>query len=215
MPCIAFAAKSLFQQGNRLRFLRLAVVKALEELQKNPLGPAVVVGLAGIYLAAPVVAKPDFIELGAEVGDVFGRTVRRVHAMLNSILLRRQAEGIVAHGMQHVKAFQAFVAAKDVGGNIAQRVAYMQARAAWVRKHIQHIVLRFLTQVAYAVGPGFVPVRLPFLFNAVIIVVHSYFLIRACPRRGGVGLLQASLRYGTQCNWAPAPASPPCVSLTQ
>ena len=46
---------------------------------------------------------------------------------LDGILLRREAESIVSHGVQHIEALLPFVTGIYIGGDIAQRVPHMQA----------------------------------------------------------------------------------------
>ena len=66
----------------------------------------------------------------------------RMLAGLHGVLLGRQAEGVVAHGVQHVLALHAVVAADHVGGEVAQRVADVQALAGRVREHVHREVGR-------------------------------------------------------------------------
>ena len=91
---------------------------ALEQLQEDPLRPAVVVGLVGGELARPV----DRDAPGAGTGrgtcsiDVLGRDAR-VLAGLDRVVLGRQPEGVVAHRVDHPEA----VAAAEVGDRVADR----------------------------------------------------------------------------------------------
>jgi len=48
---------------------------------------------------------------------------RRVRAGLDGVLLRRQAERIIAQGVQHVFAEHAVEPGECVGGNVSERVA--------------------------------------------------------------------------------------------
>ena len=97
----------------------------------------------------------------------------RVYAMLQRILLSRQAKSIVAHGVQHIEAFQAFVAAENIAGNVAERMAHMQAGTAGVRKHIEHIILGLAAVVGHLIRFGIIPLLLPFFFNGVEVVFHE------------------------------------------
>ena len=100
----------LHQRGNGLRFLQFGVEIRLKHLNESPLRPAVVVGVAGAYLAVPVVAEAYLVELLAVAGNVALGGDGGVLPRLYGILLGGQAKGIVAHGMQHVEAVLAFVA---------------------------------------------------------------------------------------------------------
>ena len=68
--------------------------------------------------------------------------MRRVLAGFDRVLLGGQAERVVAHRVQHVVAGHALVAADDVGGGVAFRVADVQAGAARVGKHVEHVEFR-------------------------------------------------------------------------
>jgi hypothetical protein len=69
--------------------------------------------------------------------DVVLGGLARVLAGLDGILLGRQAEGVVAQAVQHVLAEHPVVPGIDVGGDVAQRVADVQARAAGVGEHVE------------------------------------------------------------------------------
>ncbi len=70
MAGIAFLFKQLDQLIDGLGLFCLAVEPAMEELEKDPLGPFVVMGIGGLDLAAPIVTKADIIELLAKVLDI-------------------------------------------------------------------------------------------------------------------------------------------------
>ncbi len=98
-------------------------------------------------------------------------------ASLDSILLGRQAIGIIAHGVQHVEASLALVSRIDVACYVAQRVSHMQAGATRVREHVENIELGFVLVDIYLVGIIIFPVLLPFLFNLVEVVFHIVDII--------------------------------------
>ena len=54
--------------------------------------------------------------MAAERGDVVLRHDGRMDVVLDGVVLRRQAEGIVAHGEQHVLALHAVLARDDIHG---------------------------------------------------------------------------------------------------
>ena len=63
-------------------------------------------------------------------------------AGLDRVLLRRQAERVPAHRMQHVEAAHPLVARDDVRRGVALRMSDVQPGAARVRKHVEHVKLR-------------------------------------------------------------------------
>ena len=98
-------------------------------------------------------------------------------ARLDGILLGRQAEGVVAHWVQHVEAAEPLVAGKNVRGDVAQGMADVQSRARRVREHVQDIELGLVLvdhRLEGAVGD---PARLPFAFNLFEIVIHGVYLL--------------------------------------
>ena len=118
------------------------VVPGVEDLQEDPLRPPVERHVGGRHRAAGIVPQTESVELTPIVGNVcFGRDAG-VLPRLNRVLLRGQAERVVAHGVQHVVAGHAQVARVHVGADEAERVADMQAVAARIREHVEHEHLR-------------------------------------------------------------------------
>ena len=98
-------------------------------------------------------------------------------AGLDCVLFGRQAEGVVTHGVQDVLALHAVVAAHHVGGQVAQRVADVQALAGRVGKHVHGevggaafgvtalAVLQIAVDVGGPEGALLVPNLLPLFFD--------------------------------------------------
>jgi hypothetical protein len=126
---------------------------ALEQLEEDPLGPAVVLGLVGADLARPVDRDSPLHELLAErVDRLLGRDPR-VLAGLDRVVLGRQPEGVVAHRMHDLKP----VAALEVRDRVADRVALEMPDVRLprgVRKHLEHIALRLRLVVTGFAGAG-------------------------------------------------------------
>ena len=133
--------------------------------------PAHIVRVGGGDFAIPVVGKAERLELAAKVLDVRGGGHGRMLAGLDRVLLGGQPERIVAHRVQHIEAVHPLVAADDVGGGVALRVADMESRAARVGKHVEHIVFRLGRIKALVAGAGGaesffrIPTGLPFGFE--------------------------------------------------
>ena len=171
---ISLFFKNRNQRADALRLFFLAIEPAVENLQEDPLCPAIVFGIACLHLAAPVVAEANVAQLSFEVVDVIGRRHRGVDAVLQRILLGRQTESIEAHGVQDVEALHAFEARHNIRGDVAQRVTYMQASPGWVGKHVEHIVFRFGSIVADFINLFFDPGFAPFLFNSLDLVFRVF-----------------------------------------
>ena len=139
------------------------IVPAVEQLNKNPLRPFIVIFFAGAYFAVPVIAQANFIQLLAVAFNVVFGSNGRVLSGLNSILFSRQSKGIVAHGVQHIKAFQFFETGHNIRSNVTQRVTYVQAGTRRVGEHVQYIVLGFWSAILRTVSFLFSPALLPLL----------------------------------------------------
>ena len=141
------------------RLLAVGETRA-QQLEEDPLRPAVVARLVGAELARPVDRDPPFAELALECGDRRGRRVARVHAGLDRVVLGRQAERVVAHRMQDAAA----AAPAEVRDGVADRVALEVADvrlAARIGKHLEHVgrlARRVVGDVPGALG---LPDRLP------------------------------------------------------
>ena len=135
-----------------------------EQLQEDPLGPAVVARVGGGELAARVVAQPEPAELAPHGVDVLGGGDRRVPARLDGVLLGGQAEGVEPEGMQDVVAPHAPEAGVGVGGDVAERVADVEAGARGVGEHVEHVAPVAAVRagrVGDLEGPPFGPPPLP------------------------------------------------------
>ncbi len=156
---------------------------------EDPLGPAVVLRLAGGQLPVPVVAEADHLQLTAEGLDVGPGGGRGVLAGLDRVLLRRQAEGVVAHGVEHVEALHPLAPRDDVRPDVAHRMPHVEAGPGGVGEHVEAVELRLLGVEAGLSGSRGVegalggPVGLPALFDlsGVVGVAHDPVLL------GGTG----------------------------
>ena len=154
-------------------------IARLVELLENPLGPLIEGGVGGGDHLGPVVVKAQLPELLGEGFDVLlGEAVGMV-AGVHGILLGGQAEGIVAHGVQHIVALHPLHAGHDVRCGVALGMARMQAHAGGVGEHIQHIILG-LGEIPHIGMEGIVlfPVFMPLFFYSREIVIHRKHLYK-------------------------------------
>ena len=86
----------------RLRAVCRGIHPSTVKLKKDPLSPAEVFGIGRAYFPGPIVTEPERLELGPEVIDVPLGGDARMLARLDRILLGWKAEGIPAHGMEHI-----------------------------------------------------------------------------------------------------------------
>ena len=171
---------------DRPGLLGLLVEPAVEELQKNPLRPLVVVRVGRIHLPIIVIGKPQRLDLPPHVRNVLLRRLARASPGLNRILLRRQPERIPPDRVQHVEPLHPLVSRNDIRRRIPFRMSHMQPLPRRIRKHIQHVVFRL--RIVHRAGridthrlPRLerlvrLPVCLPLLLNRVMVVtafIHS------------------------------------------
>ena len=145
----------------------------LEHLQENPLRPLVVARVGRVHHAIPVEAVAEHLELAGEVLDVLRRNDGGVNVVLDGKVLRRQAEGVKAHGVEDVVALHALFAADDVHRRERARVADVQARGGGVREFDQAVELGALVPRHGGVGLFLLPLVLPFFLNGCEIVLHG------------------------------------------
>ena len=87
--------------------------------------------------------------------------------MFDGELLGRKTKGVITHWVQDVVTAHAQESGVDVGGNVAERVADVQAHTAGVREHVQHVELRLgrvelrIARLGSAKGLLLDPVLLP------------------------------------------------------
>ena len=111
--------------------------QALPEQQaKQPLGPAVIGRICGVDLPRPVVGAGQELHLPpVGIGKNAGALLR-MNGMIDGIVFRGQAEGIPAHGVEHIVAAHPLKAGINAGGDVVTAVAHRQSRPGRVREEI-------------------------------------------------------------------------------
>ncbi|EMR00748.1 hypothetical protein ADICEAN_04134 [Cesiribacter andamanensis AMV16] len=136
-----------------------------KQLLEDPLGPFVIGRVGCGNLTAPVKGEANVFELLFVASNVLFGSNGRMLAGLDGVLLGRQAKGIKAHGMQHIVALHALEARNDIGGNVAKGVAYVQAGARGVGKHVKRVELGLVMPDLGLVKVLLLPALLPLAFN--------------------------------------------------
>ncbi len=148
----------------------------LVELQENPLGPLVVAGVGGVNDPIPVKGVAQHMELAGEVFNVLFGHNGRVNMVFNGKVLRGKAEGIVAHGEQHVIALHALFPGNGVHGRIGPGMSHMKARTGGIGKLHQGIVFGLVGAVLCGKQLFLRPELLPLWLNGGKIVFHDTHL---------------------------------------
>ena len=124
------------------RFLSVRETR-LVELEEEPLGPLVVLGLVRRDLALPVDRPAHSLGLRADGGDVLLGDRARVPALPDGRVLGGQPERVVAHRAQHAEAGAAAQVRDDVAERVVQDVTHVQL-ARRVREHLEHVGLELV-----------------------------------------------------------------------
>ena len=95
--------------------------------------------------------------------------------VLDGIVLRGQAEGIEADGVQDVVALHALFASDDVHGRKGAGMAHMEALTGGVGELDEAVELGALVPGDGGVGLGLLPPLLPLFLDGSKIVLHVVF----------------------------------------
>ncbi len=127
--------------GTPVDFTLLAIRQSLlEELEEEPLVPAVVLGQAGGELLRPVVGKAQALHLRLHAGDVVQRPLPRRSLVLDGRIFGGQSERVPPHGMKHVVALHPHVARQGIADGVVAHVSHVQ-RARGIRQHFENVIL--------------------------------------------------------------------------
>ncbi len=181
---------------------------ALEELQEQPLRPAVVLDLVRGDLALPVDRPSQPAHLDPDGGDVALGDLARVPALGDGGVLGRQAERVEAHRAQDPQAVPAAEVRGDVAHRVVEDVPHVQ-RSRRVRQHLELVPVRLVRRVGRRIGRLEDVVRLPDLlplgFDRLRVVSLHHRLQRQeslslgeaeGSRRGGAALAPWTTRGG-------------------
>ena len=148
------------------------------QFQKQPLGPAVVVLMAGGLFSRPVDRQTKPTELITHLLDVAICPDPRIHTALNRCVLCGKSEGVPAHRMQNGIPSHALCPCDHISDHVVPDMTHVQA-AGGVGKHrkgIERPLLRF--RCLRCIQILLLPCLLPSLFeNGGVIAIRQ-------PRRG-------------------------------
>ena len=134
-----------------------------EEVEEHRLLMFVVIGIAGRDLARPVQRQSHRLQLRLHLRDVLVGPGLGMDLALHRRVLRRHAERVPAHRVQHREAARAFVARHHVAHRVVAHVPHMDAPRR-VGEHLQHVVFRARVVVLRGedglIVPGLLPARL-------------------------------------------------------
>ena len=142
------------------------------EVEEHLLLVLVIGRIAGGDLARPVERQPHRLQLLLHRRDVVVGPGFRVHLAVDGRVLRRHAEGVPAHRVQHGVAHGSLKARHHVAHGVVAHVAHVDAPGR-VREHLQHVVFRPGVVVLGGEDAALSPDALPagFGFAGVVAVV--------------------------------------------
>ena len=111
----------------------------LEQLEEQPLGPAVVLRVGGVKARVPVSGDRVTLERFRLGVDVLVGPLGRMLVVLDRSVFRRQAEGVPADRVENVVALVQPVARYDVADCECLGVAHVEV-TRWVREHVEDIL---------------------------------------------------------------------------
>ena len=160
----------------------------LQHLQEQPLVPLVVLGRAGRDLAAPVDGQAHGQHLSLHVGDVVVGPLRGGYLVLHRRVFRGQAEGVPAHGHEHVEALHPQMTGQHVVDGVVAHVPHVQL-AAGVGQHGAGVELLLARVFGHAVDITRVPIGMGrgFHLGGDVLFIH--------PGIVGAGVLRKGLPY--------------------
>ncbi len=133
---------------------------------KEPLGPLVIIGHAGLDFTVPVIGQAHALLLLFHIGDIFQGPLGRRDVVLDRRIFSRHAERVEPHRMQHIVAVHRTEAGHDIADGVVPHVPHVQV-AGWIWEHFQYIVLRSRIRIVYFVDFMVFPILLP---------PHFYFM---------------------------------------
>ena len=124
----------------------------------------VVARVAGGDLARPVERQAHALQLAAHGRDVRVGPFGRMAGILAGGVFCRHAEGVPAHGVEHIVALGAAIARHHVAHGVVAHMPHVDAPRR-IGEHLQHVIFRALVVVAGQEGLPLLPDPLPLLFG--------------------------------------------------
>jgi len=110
-----------------------------EELEKDPLSPAVIVRICRIDHPRPVIGESEILELLGEGRYILGCRDGRMSPSLDRIVLGRESESIESHRMEDIVPLRMVVSRDDIGRCVSLRMPDMKSRSRRIGEHVEDI----------------------------------------------------------------------------
>ena len=137
---------------------------AIEQLNEQPLGPAVVVAVTGRLFPIPVDGQTKPLQLTSHLLDIAVGPVPWIDVAFDRSVLRWKSEGIPAHGMEHRPAAHPLNSCDHIRDHVITHMTHVQCSRG-IRKHRQGIKAVVVNCFRSRIQTVSLPARLPALFN--------------------------------------------------
>jgi len=130
------------------------------EIEEEGLLVAVIIGLAGGELPAPVQGEAQPFQLPAHRRDIVAGPASGMDLLLHRGILGRHSERVPPHRVEHLEALHPPVAGEHVPHRVVADMAHVDAPRR-IGEHLQDIGLGLRAAVVGVEGPPFLPDSLP------------------------------------------------------
>ena len=146
----------------------------LEQLEEDPLGPLVVLGIGSGDFPAPVEADAQRLDLLFEPSNILLGHLSRMYVVLDGVVLGGQTEGVPADGIQHIVTLHPALSGHHVQGGIRPGMTHVQTLPGGVGELDEGVILGLVRAVLSMEHPGLFPGLLPLRLYGFVIVFHLY-----------------------------------------
>src|SRR4030042_6545783 len=111
-----------------------------KHLQKKPLVPFVIFGIACSYFPLPIVAAPYAILLFFHGADILIRPFRGMHTVFYRSILSGKAEGVPAHGMKDAISAHPLIPGDYITNSVVPHMTHVDFSRG-IREHLKAVEL--------------------------------------------------------------------------
>ena len=137
---------------------------AIEQLEEQPLGPAVVIAVTGRLFPIPVDGQTQLLQLTPHLLDIAVSPVPWIDVALDRSVFRWKSEGIPSHRMKHRSAAHPLNPGDHIRDHVIAHMAHVQCPRG-IRKHRQGVEAVVVDRFRSRIQTVSFPARLPALFD--------------------------------------------------
>ncbi len=148
----------------------------LKKLNKDPLGPAVIIRVRGGEYTLPIKGKAQGFQLADEAFNILFGNDPGVDTGFNGIILGGQAETVETHGKKDVVPLHPFFPGQNIQSGVGTGMAHVETVPRRIGKFHQAVEFLLFREVHCPEGTMVLPVFLPLGFNRFGFVIHCQLL---------------------------------------